>query len=82
MPSPSSKANVPVTASRGEDTGSTGEHLAAAASLRESITSTRARVRWYLLAGLAAVGGAALVLVAFHEWGVLFPFLPGFTMTL
>ena len=82
MPSPISKANAPVTASRDADTGSTGEHLAAAASRRESITSTRSRVRWYLLAGAGAVGGAALVLVAFHVFGVLFPFLAGFTMVL
>jgi len=82
MPSSSPKANAPVTASRGADTGSTGEHLAVAASRRESMTSNRARVRWYLSAALAAVGGAALVLVAFHEWGALFPFLAGFTMLL
>ncbi len=82
MPSPSPKASEPDSAAIGAGMGSTGEHLAAAAALRESMISPRARTRWYTLAVLAAVGGAALVLIAFHEFGVLFPFLAGFTMVL
>lgn len=46
------------------------------------MTSTRSRIRWYALAVLAAIGGASLVLIAFHEWGATFPFLAGFTMVL
>ena len=82
MPSPTPKPIDLDTALAAEGRELTGEHLAAAAALREEMTGTRAKVRWYALAVLAAVGGAALVLIAFHKWGVVFPFLAGFTMVL
>ncbi len=82
MPSPSPQAIDRDTAPSGERIGSTGEHLVEAMAQRESMTSPRARGRWYTLAALAAVGGAALVLVAFHTFGVVFPFLAGLTTTL
>ncbi len=82
MATPSPKTIVSDTATIGEVLGSTGEHLAAAAAMRESMTNRRARTRWYWLAALAAVGGAALVLIAYHLFGVRFPFLAGFPMLL
>ena len=82
MPSPAHSSIDPDTTPIGEVLGSTGEHLAAAATLRESMTTPRVRARWYTLAALAAVGGAALVLIAFHTFGVVFPFLAGFTIAL
>lgn len=82
MPSPSSKAFDPDTAPIGEAMGSTGEHLATAAARRESMTSPRARARWYTLAGLGAIGGAAMVLIAYHAFGVMFPFLAALPLVL
>ncbi len=82
MPSPSPQAIDSDAAPISAGVGSTGAHLAAAAALRESLLSPPARARSYTLAALAAVGGAALVLVAYHKFGVVFPFLAGFTMAL
>jgi len=82
MASHSQPAIDPDTTPIGEVLGSTGEHLAAAAAMRESMTSSRARGRWYALAVVAAVGGATLVLIAYHKFDVVFPFLAGLTTAL
>lgn len=60
----------------------TSEDFAAAAALRDEMTGPGARVRSYAQAALSAVGGAVFILIVFHKWGMVFPFVAGLTMGL
>ena len=82
MVSPSVNAIDPNITPPDETVGSTGEHLAAAGALLASMTSPGARRRAYALGALAALSGAALVLVIYHQFGIALPVVAGVTMLL